>query len=212
MLRGRPDKLSLLTFQVLKTLPTDGPASWAADLCTLLKRCGFENEYTQPWMCITKPKVFVKLCENKIRDHYQNLIEDNIETSKKLGVYKHLKEEKQQLQNYLRYVRSKKHRRALTQLRVSAHRLEVEAGRWANPEVEQNLRFCKLCDRNLVGDEFHLLFVCENLSELRVKYLDFCPDIPTVPYMLDLLKCVEPDRTAKLALFVEEAFVTHYGG
>ena len=43
---------------------------------------------------------------------------------------------------------------ALSRFRVSAHRLEVEAGRWHNPnKIPYNERKCQLC--NTLEDEFH---------------------------------------------------------
>ena len=54
-------------------------------------------------------------------------------------------------------------------LRTSNHNLPVETGRWHSIPREE--RFCKLCDAKVVGDEFHYLFRCEALLQLRSAYL-----------------------------------------
>ena len=48
----------------------------------------------------------------------------------------------------------KKFRNALSRLRISSHRLEVETGRWNKPQrIEYVERKCRLC--NKLEDEFH---------------------------------------------------------
>ena len=51
--------------------------------------------------------------------------------------------------------------------RVSAHRLEVETGRWHKPvAVPFNERKCRTC-LNCLEDEFHFLLECPLYHELR---------------------------------------------
>ena len=55
-------------------------------------------------------------------------------------------------------------RQNLTRLRVSAHRLPIEIGRYERPKIPRERRFCRVCtaagDPNKIGDEKHLLFSC----------------------------------------------------
>ena len=112
--------------------------------------------------------------------------------------------------DYLNFVTSFEHRRALAQLRLSSHRLEIETGRWKTPATEQKLRFCKHCNNNQVGDENHFLFRCTYLTELRNKYLDFLPTVTDKSYMIDLLQCKNLYKTAKLAIFTFLGFNKMY--
>jgi hypothetical protein len=65
-------------------------------------------------------------------------------------------------QPYLNVVNVSKFRIALTRLRVSAHRLEVEAGRWHKPEkIPFENRKCKHC--NVLEDEFHFFTGMSNV-------------------------------------------------
>ena len=56
------------------------------------------------------------------------------------------------------YINNFEHRRAITKIRTSSHKLEIETGRWNN--VSQNLRICENCTLNEVEDENHFLFEC----------------------------------------------------
>ena len=64
-----------------------------------------------------------------------------------------------------------KNRVALSHFRVSAHRLEVETGRWHIPvAVPVNERKCRTCSHCL-KDEFHFLLECSLYHELRKTYI-----------------------------------------
>ena len=50
------------------------------------------------------------------------------------------------------------HRRAISKIRTSSHKLQVETGRWEN--IEKHNRICKNCALDTVEDELHFLFDC----------------------------------------------------
>ena len=66
------------------------------------------------------------------------------------------------LPNYIKTTVSPACRRAVSQFRLSSHNLPIEAGRWE--EALRQLRICKLCDKNLLGDEWHCSFECTNTT------------------------------------------------
>lgn len=53
----------------------------------------------------------------------------------------------------------------IARYRTTNNRLPIEKGRWEN--IDRNRRFCQLCNKNLIGDEYHYLFECENFKEIR---------------------------------------------
>ena len=62
-------------------------------------------------------------------------------------------------QNYIDIVTTEKFRFALSRLRLSSHRLEVETGRWAKPNsIPFENRRCRTC--NILEDEYHFLLEC----------------------------------------------------
>jgi hypothetical protein len=42
-------------------------------------------------------------------------------------------------------------------------------GRWSN--IPRENRHCELCQKNQIGDEYHYIFECTNLSEKRTSLL-----------------------------------------
>ena len=73
-------------------------------------------------------------------------------------------------QFYLDFVKVKKFRVAMTKLRTSSHRLEIEVGRWARPNrilIDEGK--CITC--NKLEDEFHFLLECSLYNDLRNQYI-----------------------------------------
>jgi hypothetical protein len=85
---------------------------------------------------------------------------------------------------YEKYLDFKK-RKEITKLRISAHRLEVEVGRYRPKKgrVKPEERVCKFCDLGKVEDEMHVVMVCPMYVHQRKAMLDtifqIFPDIPT---------------------------------
>ena len=73
-------------------------------------------------------------------------------------------------QLYLESVKVTKFRMALSKLRMSSHRLEIEVGRWARPS-RTPLDQRKCCTCNKLEDEFHFLLECRLYNEIRKKYI-----------------------------------------
>lgn len=63
-----------------------------------------------------------------------------------------------------------KQRKQLIKFRTSNHHLPVETGRWYNIPLHE--RLCLLCNKGLVGDEFHYILECSALAVMRKKYLN----------------------------------------
>ena len=50
-------------------------------------------------------------------------------------------------------------------------KLPIETGRWYN--ISKEHRKCTKCSENLIGDEFHYLFICSHpeIVNVRVRYI-----------------------------------------
>ena len=46
--------------------------------------------------------------------------------------------------------------------------LAIETGRFKN--IARELRFCKVCDKNIIESEYHHLLHCEKLTHIRDMY------------------------------------------
>ena len=82
-------------------------------------------------------------------------------------------------EDYLSLTNSK-YRKALTRLRISAHTLAVERGRYTRPPTQLQDRTCPHCP-DKVEDEIHFLLKCPKYKEDRQVTLQeiekICPNI-----------------------------------
>ena len=95
-------------------------------------------------------------------------------TSPKLEFYNTLKD-KFGFENHL-LLSNSDHKNALTKLRISAHKLYIEAGRYVQPPIPRNKRFCLYCKSilhtNLVESEVHVLNDCPLYKSVRLMLPD----------------------------------------
>ena len=71
-------------------------------------------------------------------------------------------------EEYLLMMTNAKLRKKITQLRLSAHKLEIEVGRHKNVKREE--RFCQHCRMGKIESEEHFLFECPNYSKEREDF------------------------------------------
>lgn len=117
---------------------------------------------------------FCHYLRNKLHELYTDYWKEQIQqggNSGKLRVFKKLKINFG-FENYLSEIHNSKHRQAVTKLRISAHRLPVETGRYSN--VLYSDRICKHCDLGGVGNEQHFLTSCTNtkFTDLRRVFIE----------------------------------------
>ena len=110
------------------------------------------------------------LCYNQA---WLNAINKNYDSSKpnKLKTYANFKKSFG-MENYLLCMKNKNKRRHFTKLRISAHHLPIEKGRYSRPVTPRDQRFCQSCDMMSIGDEFHFLLVCPKHDEQRLILFD----------------------------------------
>ena len=105
---------------------------------------------------------------------------------------------------YLKVVDSKKFKIALSRLRCSAHKLDIEMGRIKN--IDSVLRLCKLCEKvgvDDVEDEYHFVMTCTFLIEIRETYIKrYYWSNPTVHKFIELMKSDCPNVLNGLAIYV----------
>lgn len=65
-------------------------------------------------------------------------------------------------EEYLKILKNKSQRSAMARLRLSAHRLHIETGRYLphNIKLPPNERLCKYCSLNVCENEYHFLLIC----------------------------------------------------
>ena len=60
------------------------------------------------------------------------------------------------MENYVRGI-PQSERRHFTKLKISAHHLSIERGRYTRPITPRSQRYCSDCKEQAIGDEFHFL-------------------------------------------------------
>ena len=145
---------------------------WASNIRDIFSTNGMHHQYIQK-INETEEQRYGPI-SNKL---YKQLTEkfhlaafDSIKLSSKMKTLKLLKNVPGREQ-YLADVNNSKHRIALTRLRLSAHQLEIEAGRWGrHSDTSVENRLCTLCHlegNNSVEDEIHFLVRCPVYQKLR---------------------------------------------
>ena len=91
------------------------------------------------------------------------------ENQSRMTFYAHVTQDQPYaIEPYLLVCEKHKHRKALCRLRISAHDLQIERGRYANVAKED--RKCRTC--SVVEDELHFLNDCTRYDLLRKRLLD----------------------------------------
>ena len=100
-----------------------------------------------------------------------------------------------------------KHRFALSRLRLSSDRLEVETGRWARPNaIPFEERRCTSC--HSLEDGFHFVLECYRYNDLRTIYIYLVISEEGQTYLswLNYLNPKTKKTQINLCLFVFKAF------
>ena len=126
-------------------------------------------------------------------------------------------------QLYLEALNVKKFRVAMTKLKVSSHRLEIDVGRWARDNrTPINERKCRYCDK--LEDEFHVLLECTLYVDLRKqcikKYFWNRPNMLKLKELMSVknrnIKTTQKKKKThtkknNTELYIEKAFKIRYG-
>ena len=74
-------------------------------------------------------------------------------------------------------------------MRISAHDLRIETGRYNKPlKIPASERFCLQCDLNEIEDEFHFIMKCQKYHELRTLLFEKLNNISAFEQIQDDLE------------------------
>ena len=140
----------------------NGNSVWCRDACEVLTECEMLDVYRNNVMCN------VGEANSFFMDNQFRRLETEILFKPKLRIYKELKDNFSQPEPYITSDINRKTRSLINQFRSGSLPLAIETGRWNN--IEQELRFCKVCNKGTVKDEIHFIFQCEPLRFVREKH------------------------------------------
>ena len=114
----------------------------------------------------------------KIIKHFQlevlHGLDEHITHNRKLNLYASFKTN-YKFECYLDYIPDFTVRRSLAKLRLSAHNLQIETGRFSKTKTPRDERFCLYCkSKNIltVENEIHFVLACPLYMEERRKFLE----------------------------------------
>lgn len=176
--------------------------SWAFHVKHILQTYGFNDVWINQG--VGNVRLFINIFKQRVKDNYIQSWTQQVSESSRASSYSLFCNFG--ITTYFDKVNIVKYRKALTRLRVSAHNLEIESGRWHKPnKIIRSERKCRIC--NVLEDEFHFLLVCPLYHELRVEYIKrFYWVRPNIPKFVSLLSSENQSTLRRLAAFVYKSF------
>ncbi|MCG7875034.1 MAG: reverse transcriptase domain-containing protein [Candidatus Thiodiazotropha endolucinida] len=175
--------------------------NWAYLVRDLLSRMGFYEVWLHQG--VGNIELFLNLFRQRLTDNFTQNWQERLNNSSRANFYVTIADFKPNL--YLDVVKVRKFRNALARFRVSSHRLEIEAGRWARPYKPVHERICKIC--NKLEDEFHFVIECTLYTCLRRKYIDSIYwNRPSMHKFVQLIQSNDPRIITNLAIYIYKAF------
>lgn len=185
-----------------------GYTNWFANVRSLLEKYGFFDVWLNPLS--VNQNCFIVVFKQRLIDEYLQEWRASINCNDVLFLYKSVKDSFE-MSPYLENIVSRKLRIALTKLRISAHNLRIQTGRYSRERVERNLRYCLICNTNEIEDEFHFVFKCPAYENLRNIYIkNYYRNRPSMFKFTQLLKSDKNKETIMLCKYINEAFKLRY--
>ena len=144
--------------------------------------------------------------KNRLIDCFKQKWYADITDSRILYYYKHIKTTFG-YEQYLDKIVNPKLRSVLTKLRISAHNLRVETGRYARNRLERNERKCLICaNSNDIEDEYHFIILCNVYNDLRVKYQSsYLYTNPSVHKFVNFFNTCNKNNILRMSKYIKEA-------
>ena len=143
---------------------TEDTNSWTKKNKDIVSKLGFYHVQTNPVLQI---HAYINHMQTRINDQILQEEDSAIFNSSKLDFYKHLYKI-QTRASYVDILSHKSDRSALAKLRVSAHKLNIEYGRYAKKSRQD--RVCIVCSTASVESEVHFLLECPAYTREREEF------------------------------------------
>ena len=178
--------------------------SWSLFVRKLLYENGFGCVWETDAVGINHA-LFIKQFELRLMDTFQQVCRADIANSNRCSLYYRLNREFV-MASYLNKVHIQSHRRAMSKLRLSSHRLMIERGRWLKIIPEN--RLCTVC--HVIEDEFHVICICPRYTDIRNAFIK--PYYTTRPSMIKFSQLLNTENVKEmrtLASFIKSLSVIY---
>ena len=156
----------------------EGSNDWSGKIHKLLNLCELSDLWENQGLF--SGNFYHKSCKTQLEKMYTQywLEQINKPNSNKLRTYAKFKTSFN-LENYVTSHECK-NRRNFSKMRISAHTLAIETGRYTRPVTAEIDRTCIICKNGLIENEFHLLFECPLYTNEREILESNLSDFSTV--------------------------------
>ena len=189
-----------LMLQDLELLPNK--VNWASLLHHLLMSLGFNEVWNNQG--VGNINVFLSMAKQRLTDNFLQGWQERLNNSALANFYSAIS--KFQSQPYLDNFNIFKFSQAQNKLRMSSHRLEIEASRWARTiRIPIYERKCSTCGK--LEDEYHFVIECVLYLDLKKRYISpYFWKRPSMYKFVDLINSTNVNCMRKLSAYIYHAF------
>ena len=151
------------------------------------------------------------LVSSSLKSKYDQEWYSHISTKQmKLRTYCQFKKSFNQ-ENYV-HILNQVQKSVFCKLRISAHTLMIEKGRYSYPKIPPENRLCTVCDLQETENEFHFIMRCKAYTHLRQDLLSHMNDTFNTDnfsdndYFVKIMSATDFDNVKIVANFVSDAF------
>ena len=184
-----------------------GKRNWLSNIKTMLQEFGFGYIWDNPHLL---DNAFLAAFKQRVIDCFIQKWFGDKQSSAVLGLYDNLKVSFE-FEKYLDNIPANL-RFHFTRLRLSAHSLRIQTGRYNTEGTPRNERYCQYCDSNNLEDEHHFIVKCPLYANVRSKYLNrYIYTRPSMYKFVEFLKSKNMKEIEKLCIFIREALKVRQG-
>ena len=202
LVHGEKSKYSTIMYHMLLFMYHSGvyKSPWICCIEKNLCENGHGNIWHQPQLY--ECKQVCNMVKQTLRDQFVQVWNMSVYDSSK-GLNYRIFKTKLEYEPYLNLLPFK-YWHALCKFRTCNHKLPIETGRYIG--LTRNERKCS-CNDNKLGDEFHFLFECKHLCEIRNRYLNI-DDIKVVNTFSfhKIMNVSDNNVLFQIAKFITEGF------
>ena len=167
VVNGKCNRLVSKAYNMLyKRCESENPCeNWAFSVKRLLCQLGFNYIWLSQGCDNVGP--FLRLLKQRLNDVYITQWNEKIHSSTDGIMYRSFKL-MPHYSSYFNVIKVSKYRQAMVKFITKNNNISVVSGKWQRPRPYHQ-RLCEECE--LLGDEYHFLFLCNRLKALRSKYI-----------------------------------------
>ena len=185
----------------------NGKNNWLYNVKDLLVKNGFAYIWDQ--QNIMNVNVFINAFQQRLLDNFYQCWYSEKENSAVLELYNNVKVSFG-YEQYLDFVPFDL-RTYITKIRLSAHSLHIQTGRYTRNRLPRNERYCLFCRNSDIEDEFHFIIKCPCYSALRSKYIKIHYYIrPSMLKFIEMLQTDDKKIILNLSKYLKSAFALRF--